>query len=70
MTALYVIAGAISLVMWVGLIHVIVVEPLLGHIYRTRDRYVSLPPRRVILNRRRAGHRALGYPSRRLARGH
>jgi hypothetical protein len=69
MSALYVIGGAISLVMWVGLIHVMVVEPLRGHIYRTRG-YISLPPRRVILNRRRTGHRAFGYHSRHLARGH
>ncbi len=69
MTALYVIGGAIGLVMWVGLIHVMVVEPLRGHIYRTRGRFIALPPRRVILDRR-AAHRAFGYPSRRLARGH
>ena len=70
MTALYVVGGAISLLMWAGLIHVMVVAPLRGHVYRTRGRFVSLPPRRVILDRQRAGHGALGYPSRRLARGH
>jgi hypothetical protein len=69
-TALYAIGGVISVVMWVGLIHAMVVEPLRGHIHRTRSRLISVPPRGVILNRQPAGHGALGYPTRRLAREH
>jgi hypothetical protein len=70
MIALYLIGGALTAAMWLGLIYVMVVEPIRARGARAADRYVYLPPRRLSLSRPRHDQQAFGYAPRHFARGH
>jgi hypothetical protein len=70
MAALYLIGGAIAAAMWVGLIYVMVLEPIRGRIHRESEHHVAASPRRLRVGPRRPPHRDHGYRPRHLARGH
>jgi hypothetical protein len=52
MTALYLVGGALSAVMWLGLIYVIVVEPVRAHL-RRRHGMPAGPQREAEVDERR-----------------
>jgi hypothetical protein len=70
MAALYLIGGAITAAMWVGLIYVMVLEPIRERIHRASEHHATASPRRLRVGPPRPAHRAIGYRPRPLARGH